>query len=398
MSGPALQDAQPRLRVAIASLYPADPLRIAGGVRAVAYHLVQGLRTWSDLDVHVVHCHGEVGADSDVQDGNVAVHLRTPRARLVPNTLAAVSRVQGLLRNLAPDVVNAHTGHYAVAALRAGLPVVCTVHGVKFREAAIYGGKSVAERLRFYMEVYYDTLAMRRAKHAIAISPYVMREYEGRTRAQWHRIDNPLPDEFFQVPNHEQPGRVLFVGTITEVKDVLTLLRAFAHLGQHEVGADCSLHLAGRTTSPSYEQELRRYVQENGLAERVAFLGMLDRAALLREYAEAAVVVLPSRQENAPMAIIEAMGAGKPVVASRVGGIPDLVESGETGLLTTVGDVAGIAEAVGNLMRDRAARRRMGERARAVAKQRFRADAVARRYREVYFQVAGRPLSSGGQA
>lgn len=381
-----------RLRVVLATLYPADSARIAGGVRAVAHHLVAALTAWPDLDVRVVHCHSEVEEDRDTVQGTAMLYYRRVRGRLVPNTITAVSQVQRLLREVAPDVVNAHSGHYAVAGLRAGLPIVYTVHGVKFREAAIYGGKGLRERLRFYMEMYYDALAMRRVKHAIAISPYVMAEYAGRTRAQWHRIDNPLPDEFFQVPQAEQPGRVLFVGTITEIKDILTLLRAVKLMREDKAAPICQVRLAGRTTSPAYERGLRAYVQQNGLQDAVEFLGPLDRPALLREYAAAALVVLPSQQENAPMAIIEAMATGKPVVATRVGGIPDLVTDGETGLLSQVGDAQDLAHNITCLLGNNALRRRLGERARAVAVRRFRAEAVARQYREVYYLVASRVL------
>jgi len=331
-----------RLSVALATLYPNDPMRISGGVRTVAYHLVQGLSRWPDLNIHVVHCHSEVEQDRDVVSENVAVHYRAMRKRrIVPNTVVAVSKVGGILKRLSPAVVNAHTGHYAVAALRARLPTLYTVHGVAFREAQVYGHKGLLERLRFFMERYYDALAMRRVKHAIAISPYVMREYKGRTHAQWHRIDNPIPEEFFG-------------------------------------------------TSPAYEQTLRAFIDEHGLRTVVTFLGALDREALLREYAECAAVVLPSRQENAPMAIIEAMAVGKPVVATRVGGIPDLVLDGETGFLVEAGDASGMAHALARLLSDAPLRLRMGVRARREASVRFHLKEVAHKYREVYYLIAGR--------
>lgn len=387
----ACSNARDRLSVALATLYPSDPMRISGGVRSVAYHLVRGLSQWPDLNIHVVHCHSEVEQDGDVVSENVAVHYRTMRKRrIVPNTVVAVSKVGGILKQLSPAVVNAHTGHYAVAGLRARLPTVYTVHGVAFREAQVYGHKGLLERLRFYMEMYYDALAMRRVQHAIAISPYVMREYQGRTHAQWHRIDNPVPEEFFGLDNREQGGRVLFVGTITEVKDILTLLKALALMASQPDGVQCHLRLAGRTTSPAYEQTLRAFVHEHGLRTSVTFLGALDRAALLREYAECAAVVLPSRQENAPMAAIEAMAAGKPVVATRVGGIPDLMRDGETGFLVEAGDASGMAHALARLLSDAQLRERMGVRARREASARFRLKEVAHKYRDVYYLTAGR--------
>ena len=89
------------------------------------------------------------------------------------------------------------------------------------------------------------------------------------------------------------------------------------------------------------------------------------------------------------MAIIEAMAVGKPVVATRVGGIPDLVLDGETGFLVEAGDASGMAHALTRLLSDAQLRERMGVRARREASARFRLKEVAHKYREVYYLAAG---------
>ncbi len=91
------------------------------------------------------------------------------------------------------------------------------------------------------------------------------------------------------------------------------------------------------------------------------------------------------------MAVIEAMAAGKPVVATRVGGVPDLVEEGGTGFTVAVGDVELFAQRVLDLLNDRGLRERMGYRARQLA-ERFRLERIAAQYRELYYQVAGRAV------
>lgn len=381
-----------RLRVALPAAYPMDPTRIPGGVRSVVFNLAQGLRVMDDLDVHLIHCHSEVKEKRESAEDGLTYHFRPmSRQRLIPNTVRAMGRVRSILRQVAPGVVNPHSGHYAIAALQANLPVVYTVHGVPSREAPSYAHRGLDERLRYWMETYFSNLAIRRVRHAIAISPYVLREYEGRVLAQWYRIDNPLPDEFFAVEDHSVPGQILYVGTITEVKDILTLLRAFKEMISQtmpEVTAPLTLRLAGRTTSPSYEGAIQSYIASNSLQRQVTLLGMLDRKALLDEYSRCALVALSSRQENAPMAIIEAMAAGKPVVATRVGGVPDLVKDGETGYLVEAGDAVEMARRMRQLISQPAARAAMGTLARQRASARFRAGQVARQYRDVYYAVA----------
>lgn len=392
-SGLAIPATPARLKVALPAPYPMDPTRIPGGVRSVVYNLAQGLRVMDDLDVHLIHCHSEVNRDREQLDEGLTYHFRAmPRHRLIPNTVSAISRVRGILSVLAPDIVNPHSGHYAIASLQAHLPTVYTVHGVPAREAPSYAHRGLSERLRYWMETYYSNIAIRSVRHAIAISPYVLREYEGKTHAQWHRIDNPLPDEYFAIEDKSQPGQILYVGTITEVKDILTLLRAFKELtdspASKTVASSLTLRLAGRTTSPVYEATINAYIADNSLQQQVTVLGMLDRSALLEEYSRCALVALSSRQENAPMAIIEAMAAGKPVVATGVGGVPDLVKDGVTGYLVPAGDAVGMARRMGQLITQPETRVAMGMRARQEATSRFRVSDVALKYREVYRAVA----------
>ena len=214
------------LRVALVALYPAPGAKAPGGVRAVVQNLVRGLRTYDDLHIHVIHCHADIQASATVENRNVKVdYIAMPRRRLVPNTLRSIVRVERLLRQLQPDVVNTHAAHYTVAALRAGYPTVFTIHGVVHREAQVYKG-TLFDRSRFLLESWCERYAIRHVRDVIAISPYVLQEYRSRSDARFHCIDNPLPSEFFAVPNLEEDGRLLYAGTIDERKNVMGLLHA----------------------------------------------------------------------------------------------------------------------------------------------------------------------------
>ena len=105
--------------------------------------------------------------------------------------------------------------------------------------------------------------------------------------------------------------------------------------------------------------ELEVLVRQKGLGERVRFLGW--RHDLDRIYADLDVVVLTSANEGSPVSLIEAMAAGRPVVATEVGGVPDLVEHGVNGMLGRAGDPSATAEAIAALLADPERRRVMGE-------------------------------------
>lgn len=373
------------MRVAIVTLYPSDPLRIAGGIRMVSYNLVQALRRYDDLELHVVHCHSDIAQDRTEQDGAVTLHfLAQPRQRLVPNLMTSVWRVRRLLHALAPDVVHAHVGQYAWAAVSAGLPTVYTIHGVLAREREVYRD-TLFDRWRYGLLDWYEARALPRVDRLVAISPYVREAYAHVRGAAWQRIDNPVPQAFFDLQRQPEPGRLLYAGSITEIKDLLTLLRALERLAADD--PTVHLRIAGRSTSPAYERAVRDYATLPALRERVAFLGLLEREQLLQEYARCAALVLPSVQENAPMAVIEAMAAGAPVVATRVGGVPDLVVEGETGYLAPPADDAALAEALGRVLRDPPAAARLGARGRELARGRFHSDQVAQAYYELYARV-----------
>ena len=378
------------MKLALVTPYPVDQNRIPGGVRNAAYHLVQELRRFEDLDVHVFHCHSEVPDDRVEALGNLTLHhMSMPRKRIIPNTIRAVGRIAKALHSLQPDVINAHEAHYAMAGFRSGRPTVYTIHGIAHREAAI-SKRRPFDRLLFALECHYARQAVQKARHLIAVSPYVIREYGGWTRGEWHLIENPLPDDFFAVQRRVVEGRILFAGSIMERKDILTLLKAVHTLRRRHPHLPLGVRLAGRTTNPGYEKKLRNFIKTNGLEDAVTFLGLLDRRQLLSEYAACAMAVLPSLQESEPMTVMEAMAAGSPVVASRAGGIPDLVEDGMTGLLFPPRDSLALAEAIARLFENNQLCRVMGAEAKRRAQERFRAADVALKYRQVYDHIAGK--------
>ena len=148
---------------------------------------------------------------------------------------------------------------------------------------------------------------------------------------------------------------VLYVGSLVAHKGIDVLLAAFAELVRDMPQA--SLWLAG--DGPDSDA-FKASVARRGLC-RVRFLGRLEPSGLAEVYREARVVAIPSLWlENAPLVAIEATAYGRAVVASRVGGLPELVEDGETGYLFDRADVAGLAAKLKLLLADRALAERLG--------------------------------------
>jgi glycosyltransferase involved in cell wall biosynthesis len=371
------------------TFYPTDPQLVQGGVRMVALNLVEALRHEPGLELHVVHCHSDIAADRLVQQGNVTLHyLAMPRQRLLPNLVTSVSRLGRTLREIQPDVVHAHAGHFAYAAVRAGYPTLYTIHGVLPNELKIYN-TTLYDRLRYGLLAYYERRALPNVQQVVAISAHVVEAYRDQGSEKWVRIDNPVPAAMFDLCDRAEAGRILYVGTIDERKDLLTLLRALRRL--REGGVAAQVIVAGRVNNPAYEAQVRAYLAAHALDGAVHLLGLVERPRLMEEYERCAVLALPSREENAPLVVLEAMAAGKPVVATRVGGVPDLVAEGETGYIVPSGDDAAMAQRLGELLGDAAMRAQMGQRARVVARERFHVARIAQRYYELYRRLAQPP-------
>jgi glycosyltransferase involved in cell wall biosynthesis len=170
---------------------------------------------------------------------------------------------------------------------------------------------------------------------------------------------------------------ILEVARLADVKGQRTMLAALPHV-------DATVVLAGRDLEHAgvYEQELRREAARLGVADRVVFAGYrADVPALL---AGCDVFCLPSLAEGLPLVVLEAMAIGKPVVATAVGGTPELVLDGETGLLVPPGDVEALADALAQLLADPERGQRMGAAGRERARREFDVAVSTARVLELY--------------
>ena len=163
-----------------------------------------------------------------------------------------------------------------------------------------------------------------------------------------------------------------------------------------ENGVDFEAWMGGGGWHSAREQrEAREYLQAHRLDSAVKDLGLLPEIGSL--YAQMDVLLLTSRRDPLPRVVMEAMCHGIPVVASRVDGIPELVEDGATGVLVAPGDAAGFAQAVQRLLEDRGLRQRMGAAGRERARDLFSPAKYAAAMNQIYAGLR-RPADSGGAA
>ena len=234
-----------------------------------------------------------------------------------------------------------------------------------------------------------------------AVVPLSMDLYEGLRR--WPRmvdrlrlipngvdlseIDATLPDSSPDSP--EEPFVFGYIGQLIPRKGVDTLIRAFRRLNL----AHSELWIVG--DGPE-RRNLEQLVQQLGKADAVRFFGFRDdRIKLLRRFD---TFVLPSSLEGIPRCLMEAMGAGVPVIASNIHGCSDLIESGRTGLLFDKGDEEGLVQVMRLISADSSLRRSLGLAGRAFVRQHYSAQAMADAYGTLYSSLLVRPAAGHSHA
>jgi len=377
------------VRVALLGLYPVRPDCILGGEEAVIAMLAGRLGRDPALDLHVITFRGAEAGDRVEKLPGLTVHrLAQPGLGRLTWHRADIRRLQQTLRSLRPDVVHAHGSQvYAAAAVSCGFPAVVTVHGIMAREARTL--QVWWRRVARTLDGWYERGALRGVQDLIAISPYVLEAYPWLRPARVHPIANPVDDLFFAAGRQEEPARLFCPARVIPRKGILFLLQALPPLLRQFPALQ--LRIAGQAQAmPSYFEVCQSFIARQGLGQHVRFLDNVSLAEMAGEYARCTLAVLPSMQETAPVVIGEAMAVGVPVVATRVGGVPHMVQEEATGLLVDYGNVDSLTAALHRLLNDDALRRAMGQQARAQAEQRFRLSLVARRTKQVYEDILAR--------
>ena len=268
------------------------------------------------------------------------------------------------------DVVHAHNVPSAPAMRVARGGKVLTLHGV-FSEQVGYLHGSLAGRLGAWAE----RKALGWADAITAVSRSAAERYR-RLGFNVLHVPNALdPAELPEEGVRLSEKQVVYCGRLSREKGVDLLIEAVKRIDAH-------LIVVG---GGPLERELRELARND---PRIRFTGPLPRSEALKLVKGSDVFVLPSRQEGLSTALLEAMAMGVPVVATKVGGNPELVEHGETGLLVDP-EPSQLANAISLLLEDRGLARRLAGNAAKIVREKYSWPVVYRQYLDVYRSVAG---------
>jgi glycosyltransferase involved in cell wall biosynthesis len=294
----------------------------------------------------------------------------------------AVLRLRSRLQRERADILHTHV-HFSlnvvsrVAAIGTRSSVIAHMHIENvFRESSV--PRTAQIRL--------DNATARTCRWIVAVSNATRRALiaQGYPASRTVTVHNGIEPRGSVAPaalDPVPPGPVLLeVARLCDVKGQRDLIAALALLGR----ADVTVLLVGEDVESqgSYKRVLEEQARRLGVDDRVRFLGRRDDVPAL--LAAADVLVLPSSIEGLPLVVLEAMASGVPVVATAVGGTPEAVTDGETGLLVPPGDARALAGALEGTLEDPGYARRLGEAGRRRARACFDAHSAAQRVLGLY--------------
>lgn len=380
------------LDVVMVGPFPSDATRIQGGVQASLYGLGRSLIGRAEIRgvrVLATPVAPTAAVTRDRVDDIDVTRLDTPYRFLV----SAALRLPLVLETIAAagePIVHLHgTGIVQalvlVVCLAKKIPVAWTMHGItekEMREARRRTG-GLKAWLRWALYAGCERLQLRLAPEIVVDTPYVLREIAGRTRAVPQSIPQGIfPEEMTAAVNPDRRAPVVVsLGVVHPRKGHDLTIRAFARVAERV--PEARLTIVGALADPAHLDTLTALVAELGLAERVEFRIDVTRDRVLDALARARVFALHSQEESQGIALCEAMAAGLPIVATRIGGIPDVLGASGAGFLVEYGDVAAMAGHLERLLTDDALHRTTSAAATARAGD-FAWSAIATRVLAVY--------------
>jgi len=392
------------VRVALVSsgLVKLPPVR-GGAVEEYVYQLVKHLRRLGVDAVAVDSTHGDKPKLEEVE-GVPILRVPTPNLRRAPKEFVLTEYAFGLkvskaLKGIGAEIVHANTAWagFALAKSLETMPLVYTCHNGLWSEEVVHAQEHVVRLVEGY--------AMKRSAAVIALNNTMKRsiiEKAGINEAKTIVVPNGVDTEFYRPGitaddilrkfGLESRRVVLFVGRVTYGKGIHILLKAFSILVKQY--PDLKLAIVGPLSDHFGKEEVSRYARmlityaEKALPrDSYVFTGAADKQILRKFYSTAYVCVLPSYFEAFPLALIEAMASGCPVIGSNASGIPDVIVNGYNGLLFRRGDYIDLASKLKKLLEDESLRNDISANARKYTVEKFSWQAVALKIRSIYDNI-----------
>ena len=344
------------MRILQIGQFPMSPDLIRGGVESSVYGLAtEQAKSHAVFALDIPRLNG---ADSIERIGEVTVYRFRNVGRYQKDASGRIPDMLKIITSLQPSICHLHgTSPFnwiVFDSLRKiGIPVVVTVHGL------INVEKKKLLRKHFSLKTLYQLIVqssaerriLKSAKEVIVDTEYVekaIRAYHLSTIPHMTIIPQGIQDHFYHISCSDNSHEILSVGAISKRKGHLYLIQSFEKIC--EKIPDAHLTICGSMAESDYFMIIKEYLSASPYRNRISILTDVPKEELFNLYHKAHLFALHSQEESQGIALAEAMAAGLPVVATKVGGIPYVISDGVTGLLADYGDTISFSSFIEHLM------------------------------------------------
>lgn len=371
------------MKILIGGPYVYKNQKISGGVEAVLNNLKNGINKYEpDINLKIVS--GSNKARAKIEVDNDITYIQHPKVKFGSIYLSSYPyRVKNFLKKSDFDVLNDHSEDFSYYGLKMPEKLLYTLHGLPQGEKKF---------LSKYKQPFFHLLYVKRLekilkylRYLVSINPYSKEIVKDKTSAIIYDICNPVADEFFDLNNNHQENRILYIGKISRMKNLLTLIKAL-YAVKSEI-KNFKLIVAGRMGDKEYFNQIIAYINKNGLKDNIKFLGIIAGKQKLEEFSKMSFLILPSLNEHAPVVISESFAAGRPVIASNVGGIPYMVNDEKNGFLIEPNNIRDIADKIIYFLENPDITKSMGNNGKKYARTYHSLKTVVKKYKNAYEEI-----------
>jgi len=349
--------------------------------------LLEGFASLPNIQVHVISCAQQRISSPEKLADNIWFHsLHVQKIGWLRTGYAGcILAVRRKLKEIRPDIIHAQGTERdcAISAVFTRTPKVLTLHGNIRAIARLHRYPPLSY---WWIQAQFERFCLPRFRGVICISRYTQKLVSCLAKKTW-LLPNATETSFFESvtlrkqSNLTDPASILVVANVDARKNQIGLIRALDDLSKRE---RFQLRFFGKCGDDSYGREFDELIRTRSWCY---YGGMINRVQLREEFLRATALFLPTREDNCPMVVLEAQASGLPVIASNVGGVPDLIEDGVTGLLTNPDSPATMSQALEKILSEKPLANQLAEQGRKQAITRFHPRVIASRHLEIYREV-----------
>jgi glycosyltransferase involved in cell wall biosynthesis len=313
---------------------PVELEKIKGGVHSATINLLNGFRTQS-IQVRVVVLSREVNQKQIKEYSNNITMTYYPEGPFRYHTLnyltSSLIRINKEVKEFKPDIIHYEEGNsFLLTRLLRNTkkPFLQTIHGMSTEEAK--RKKNIQDKITWYFNGMIQRICQ--PKNIIHLSTFSLQLHKHLNIEKETIIPNAIKNEYFNIPQKDKTYNTLvYIGIIDHNKNLIYLLQTLSKL--KKAGIKYSLNVIGGFNNQEYKNTIEKYISDYRLGEQIQFHGWITQTEVMKVLEQSDILVVCSQHESLPMVIAESMAAGKTVIASAVGGIPEMIDHDKNGYL-----------------------------------------------------------------